>query len=88
VRGSEIELSGLRGQVSSMDHVPPVQPGFGRLFLRALAASHTVIAKIDDRNTWRAVNLLVKRYCVAAGIEADPCADELFAAGDSDGYAI
>ena len=43
---------------------------------------------IDDRNIWRAANLLLKRYGNDAAIEAGRKADELFEAGDHEGCAI
>jgi hypothetical protein len=43
---------------------------------------------IDDRDIWRAANLLVRRYGADAGIEAACRADEMFEAGDHGGYAI
>jgi len=43
---------------------------------------------VDDPDIWRAANLLLRRYGVDATIRAAQCADELFADGDSDGYAI
>jgi hypothetical protein len=43
---------------------------------------------VDDPDIWRAANLLLRRYGVDAAIRAAQCADELFADGASDGYAI
>jgi hypothetical protein len=43
---------------------------------------------IDDRDIWRAANLLLKRYGADAAAQAAQRADELFAEGDSDGHAI
>ena len=43
---------------------------------------------IDDLDILRAANLLLKRYGSEAAIEAAQRADELFADGDSEGYAI
>lgn len=43
---------------------------------------------IDDREIWRAANLLIKRYAIDAAIQRAQRADELFDSGDSDGYAI
>lgn len=43
---------------------------------------------IDDRNIWRAANLLLKRYGADAAIQAAQRADELFDSGDGDGCAI
>jgi hypothetical protein len=43
---------------------------------------------ISDHDIWRAAHLLMKRYGADAAIQATRRADELFAEGDSDGYAI
>ena len=43
---------------------------------------------VDDPDTWRAANLLLKRYGVDAAIRVAHRADELLADSDSDGYAI
>jgi len=43
---------------------------------------------IDDRDFWRAADLLIKRYGADAAVQAAQRADELFSDGDSDCYAI
>lgn len=43
---------------------------------------------IDDREIWRAANILLKRFGEDAATEAAQRADELFERGDSDGCAI
>ena len=40
---------------------------------------------IDDRDMWRAAELLVKRYGDGAGAEAEKRADELHSRGDAEG---
>ena len=42
---------------------------------------------IDDRDIWRAAELLVDRYGDGAGAEAAKRADELLRRGDADGGA-
>ena len=43
---------------------------------------------IPDIDTWRAAQLLVKRYGADAGLQAGMRADELLAEGDVEGGAI
>jgi hypothetical protein len=43
---------------------------------------------IDDPDTWRAANLLLKRYGTDAAIQAAQRADTLLAESDSEGCAI
>lgn len=43
---------------------------------------------VDDPDSWRAANLLVKRHGVDAGTVATRRADELLAAGDAEGGGI
>ena len=44
---------------------------------------------VDDRDIWRAANLLVKRHgCADAASVAARRAEELLAAGDVEGYAV
>ena len=40
---------------------------------------------IDDRDIWRAAELLVDRYGLGAGVEAEKRADELLSRGDAEG---
>ncbi len=43
---------------------------------------------IDDRDIWRAAELLVERYGDGAGAEAAKRADELLSSGDEEGGAV
>ena len=43
---------------------------------------------IDDRDIWRAAELLVERYGDGAGAEAEKRVDELLSRGDAEGGAV
>jgi hypothetical protein len=59
-----------------------------RLFLARVMVRRYRPRMIDDRDIWRAAQLLLKRHGEDAAVQAAQRADELLAEGDSEGCAI